>query len=236
MRDRLVYSPFGLLAIIFLVILLWLCVTLLFLGAFSTGFTKMGFSWGDALLLLMASLVGSGVNIPLTTLESRTPVVKDTAVRCFGMVYRIPVTETVRNQTILAVNLGGAVIPVAVSVYLLLQYTQALPYATAGTITVAFVTHAVARPIRGMGIATPIFVPPLASALAAILLTHYFFCASYECLFITAYSGGVLGTLVGADLLNLRLIADLGAPVASIGGAGTIDSIFLSGMIAVLIV
>src|SRR5690606_41075018 len=38
--------------------------------------------------------------------------------------------------------------------------------------------------------------------------------------FVTAYVGGVLGTLIGADLLNLPRISDLGAPVASIGGAG----------------
>jgi uncharacterized membrane protein len=33
----------------------------------------------------------------------------------------------------------------------------------------------------------------------------------------------ILGTLIGADLINLRKIPKLGAPVASIGGAGTFD-------------
>jgi uncharacterized membrane protein len=50
-----------------------------------------------------------------------------------------------------------------------------------------------------------------------------------------AYAGGSLGTLIGADLLNLPRIEELGAPVASIGGAGTFDGIFLAGIIAVLI-
>jgi uncharacterized membrane protein len=50
-----------------------------------------------------------------------------------------------------------------------------------------------------------------------------------------AYVSGVLGTLIGADLLNLPRIRRLGAPVASIGGAGTFDGIFLSGLLAVLI-
>jgi putative Mg2+ transporter-C (MgtC) family protein len=44
-----------------------------------------------------------------------------------------------------------------------------------------------------------------------------------------------IGTLIGADLLNLRKIRGLGAPVASIGGAGTFDGIFLAGIIAVLL-
>ena len=50
-----------------------------------------------------------------------------------------------------------------------------------------------------------------------------------------AYIGGSLGTLIGADLLNLGNIRGLGAQVASIGGAGTSDGIFLIGIVAVLI-
>ena len=50
-----------------------------------------------------------------------------------------------------------------------------------------------------------------------------------------AYVAGVLGTLIGADLSNLHAIPKLGAPVASIGGAGTLDGVFLSGIMAVLL-
>jgi uncharacterized membrane protein len=44
-----------------------------------------------------------------------------------------------------------------------------------------------------------------------------------------------LGTLIGADLLNLGKIQGLGAPVASIGGAGTFDGIFMTAVLAVLL-
>ena len=50
-----------------------------------------------------------------------------------------------------------------------------------------------------------------------------------------AYAAGTLGTLIGADLTNLRRIRGLGAPIASIGGAGTWDGIFLTGIVAVLL-
>jgi uncharacterized membrane protein len=50
-----------------------------------------------------------------------------------------------------------------------------------------------------------------------------------------AYICGSVGTLIGADLLNLHRLPALGAPVASIGGAGTFDGIFLSGILAVLL-
>lgn len=48
--------------------------------------------------------------------------------------------------------------------------------------------------------------------------------------------GVSMGALIGADRLNLSRIADLGAPVVSIGGAGTFDGVFLTGIIAGLLV
>ena len=45
-----------------------------------------------------------------------------------------------------------------------------------------------------------------------------------------------MGALVGADLTNLGGITKLGAPMVSIGGAGTFDGVFLTGVIAVLLV
>ena len=96
-------------------------------------------------------------------------------------------------------------------------------------------TNMVARPVKGLGIVTPALLPPLTAALAALILT-YFFNSPHDIIFIIAYVGGTLGTLLGADLLNLNKIRDLGAPVASIGGAGTFDGVFLSGLIAVLLV
>jgi uncharacterized membrane protein len=85
-----------------------------------------------------------------------------------------------------------------------------------------------AHPVRGLGIAEPVFVPSLASAIVALLLSRRYAAP-------LAYIGGSLGTLIGADLLNLGKVQGLGAPVASIGGAGTFDGIFLIGILAVLI-
>ena len=42
-------------------------------------------------------------------------------------------------------------------------------------------------------------------------------------------------SFVGADILNLKKIGNQGVPVASIGGAGTFDGIFLNGIFAVLL-
>lgn len=129
----------------------------------------------------------------------------------------------------LAVNVGGALVPVLVSVYLLAHQPEALLQAMLATAIVALVVNRSARPIRGLGIATPMFIPPIVAALAGYILGGAAHAAP------VAYVGGVLGTLIGADIMNIGRLRDLGAPVASIGGAGTFDGIFLTGLIAVLL-
>ena len=95
-------------------------------------------------------------------------------------------------------------------------------------VAVTVVCHILAKPVPGLGIALPVFVPPASAAIIALLLSRRYAAP-------LAYIGGSLGTLIGADLLNLGKVQGLGAPVASIGGAGTFDGIFLTGILAVLL-
>ena len=239
MSRQIFYMPFSLRFLLLLLIITAFGLGSLFLGVIVSAFMKIGFSAEDALLILFLSLIGSGINIPLTTLKSDIPVVRDNYIKVFGVSYRVPTRQMIRNETLLAINVVGAVIPVLISAYLLTQFPSSLRAAGIGVAIVAIVTHSVARPIKGVGIATPALVPPLTSVLAAVLLTsaiHMPGCPDEICRVIIAYTGGVLGTLIGADLLNLKKIRNLGAPVASIGGAGTFDGIFLSGFIALLLI
>jgi uncharacterized membrane protein len=235
MENRLVYSPFRLLFAFLLLVLLFAVVGLLFLNLARTAFTRIGFSWEDALLVLLLSLLGSGINIPIKRMECSTPVVRDGYVRAFGVTYRVPVVQNVDCGTMLAVNVGGAIIPAIISLALLIRFPDALMYALAAVAFVALVVNRVARPVKGLGIVTPALLPPLVAALSAMILT-YVLGSPQEYIFLLAYVGGTLGTLLGADILNLNRIRDLGAPVASIGGAGTFDGVFLTGLIAVLLV
>lgn len=135
-----------------------------------------------------------------------------------------------RAVTLVAVNVGGALIPSIVSLYLLSRSdATTILYGLVGIGVVSIVSHIFARPVRGVGIAMPPFVAPIAAALMAIVLPS----SSPS---TVAYVSGVFGTLIGADLTNLSVIPELGSPIASIGGAGTFDGVFLSGIIAVLIV
>jgi len=239
MSRQIFYMPFSLKFLFLLILIMVFGLGSLFLGVIVSTFMKIGFSAEDALLILLLSLLGSGINIPLTTLRSEVPAVKENYVKVFGISYRVPILQRVRNETVLAINVGGAVIPVLISTYLLTQFPSSLLFAGIGVAVVAAITYSVAKPIRGIGIATPALVPPLAAALTAILLTsviHIPGCPAEQCRVIIAYTGGVLGTLIGADLFNLGKIKNLGAPIASIGGAGTFDGIFLSGFIALLLI
>jgi len=235
MENRLVYSPLAMLFMFFFAFLLFAVVALLFLELARTAFTKIGFSWSEALIVLLACLLGSGINIPLTKMECSVPMVTERYVRAFGVAYRVPAVENVNCGTILAINVGGAAIPALISLWLIYRFPEAFFYALGGVIFVAAVVHHFARPVKGLGIVTPALLPPLTAALAAIIMV-YVFNAPHDFIFLIAYVGGTLGTLIGADILNLGRIRDLGAPVASIGGAGTFDGVFLSGLVAVLLV
>lgn len=234
MENRLVYSPVGMLLMLLFAFLLFAVVGFLFLDLARTAFTKIGFSWSQALFVLLASLLGSSINIPVTNLECKAPMVRERYVRAFGIAYRVPVVDVVSCHTLLAVNVGGALIPSLISIALIHQFPESLNYALVSIAIVAVLTHLVARPVKGLGIVTPALLPPISAAIAAILLV-YLGGAPHDLIFILAYVGGTLGALIGADILNLNKIRDLGAPVASIGGAGTFDGVFLSGLIAVLL-
>jgi len=212
-----------------LFLLLILVLGLIFLGLVGIAFRQVGLSSNLTIIILIATFAGSYINIPLLRLKTSIPVITEEYVSFFGMVFRIPQFEYEEFTTLVAVNVGGALIPTLLAIYLLWKLPSAVPYALAGILMVAVITHIVARPVRGLGIATPAFIPPLTAALAAYLLPS-------GVPSVLAYVSGVLGTLIGADLLNLQKIPRLGAKIASIGGAGTFDGIFLSGIIAALLV
>jgi uncharacterized membrane protein len=144
----------------------------------------------------------------------------------FGMRYVIPLVEEA-PRTVVAVNLGGAVVPIVVSIYILFKKQNYLR-TLAAVIVVAAIVHLLAEPVPGLGIAVPTLVPPVLAAATALSLAR----RNAPPL---AYIAGSLGTLIGADLMNLGKVQGLGAPIVSIGGAGTFDGIFLSGIIAVLL-
>jgi uncharacterized membrane protein len=220
------FSPLVLFVIIIFFFLVVFLFAFLQVGLIGIAFSKLGLPAEYLFGILLATLMGSYVNIPVGTLEGGQ-IVDEKEVRYFGMRYRVP-QEYHRQKTVVAINLGGALIPLIISLYLLAKMPNVIP-ALLATFMVSLVVYRIARPIKGVGIGIPALIPPLLAALAAYVM------AGEEMRAPVAYISGTLGTLIGADLMRLNDIKNMGAPVASIGGAGTFDGVFLSGIIAVLL-
>ena len=208
-----------------LFLLFSLLVVLVELRILRYAYERMGIPSRYAMAILLLTLVGSSINIPLAEFPPEK-VISGTVVHHHGMRYVVPVVRHWPG-TVLAINVGGALIPILLSIYLVLK-NRVLMKAALAVAVVALVTHYLAHPVRGVGITLPIFIPPIVAAVCALVL-------SWRQAGPLAYIGGSLGTLIGADLMNLGKIQGLGAPVASIGGAGTFDGVFLVGIVAVLL-
>ena len=204
---------FGLLALIVVVEIAALRYRFL-----TNGFRRLGLSqWGVG-TLLAASFLCSVVNIPVMTVGA------DHAL--YGAASR---------DTLVALNLGGAIIPLILCLYIAIRFPRSLPIALLATILVTVGVHLFAYPTPG-AIVVPALLPPLFATIAA-LLTGVLRTGQPQDRFVSAYLGGTLGTLVGADVLNMDKFGSLGSPpVAAIGGAGISDGIFLAGFVGVLFV
>jgi uncharacterized membrane protein len=222
--SSLHYFPLALPFLLVLMGLFAVTVAVVTVRLLSFASVSMGVGPRTVLTVLFFSLLGSYVNIPIAYLPERE-VSSVAGVTFFGVRYAIPIMHE-WPATLLAINVGGAIIPILLSLYLIVK-NRLYGLSLAGIAVVATVCHLLAYPVAGLGIAIPIFVPPLATVLVALMLSRRYAAP-------LAYISGSLGTLIGADLLNLDKVQGLGAPIVSIGGAGTFDGIFVTGVLSVL--
>ncbi|MEJ2236113.1 MAG: DUF1614 domain-containing protein [Syntrophobacterales bacterium] len=219
------YIPLTLPFFMALVFLFAFLIGLIEIGILEYAYEQIGVNRRYMFALLLLSILGSYVNIPVAQLPAEH-VHSGQVVTFFGMRYVVPLVID-SPRTVIAVNLGGAVIPILLSFYLILKNRMYWKSLVAVSI-VTIVVHQLAYPVPGVGIAEPTFVPPLVTAGVVLFISRRQAAP-------LAYVAGSLGTLIGADLLNLGKIQGLGAPIASIGGAGTFDGIFMTAVLAVLL-
>lgn len=215
------FLPLGCLIFVLFILFLPILFLLVYFKIVTVGFENLGISPEITIFLLFLILIGSAVNIPLT----RKKLVYTERPRFFGL-FKSPKVEV---QGI-AVNLGGAVAPILLSFYFLFLGWKAgldLTPVFIAVILMVIVCRLLARVVPGAGISLPAFIPPIFSAIFALILFPDFAAP-------TAFVAGVLGTLIGADLLNLRRVQKYGG-FLSIGGAGVFDGIFLVGIVSALL-
>jgi len=219
-------SPFSFLPVILLILVFLFLLAFIQVGILTIAFEKLGLSGHSAILLLFASLLGSGINLPLFNIKAEaspegTPL---SSLRSLLRLPEIPFTGT----TTIAINTGGCLIPVMFSFYLLNHNPLILSDVILATGFVSTLSYLFSRPIHGLGIGMPVLIAPVSAALVATVINP-------EQSAPLAYICGTMGVLIGADLFRLKDIRHMGVPIASIGGAGTFDGIFITGIVAVLL-
>jgi uncharacterized membrane protein len=201
-------------------------VVMLQIHIFEIAFVKLGLSPEVTSFLLLATLLGSGINLPLYSVQTKEAghLVMSPDQKPVWEIYQ-PVRE---GKIIIAVNVGGCLIPVGLCLYFISMQLIDPIKIMLGIAAITALSYKFSRLIPGMGVGMPAFLAPLTSALVALVLDPGH--AAH-----LAYISGVFGVLLGADILRLNAISTMAAPVAAIGGAGTFDGIFMTGIIAALL-
>src|SRR5207249_5235702 len=164
----MIYAPFTLLLLLLLVALLAVFVVLVEMRVMNYAYRKVGVRPRYAFAVMLVSLLGSAVNIPPYSVPTRR-LVSPHEVSMFGRTYIVPETLE-EGATLVALNVGGALIPILVSIYLLLR-TRMYGRMLIGVALVAAVVHSLAHIVPGIGIAVPMIAPPLVAAAVGPVLS-----------------------------------------------------------------
>jgi len=216
-------------------LLVGMCVLpLVVVDAMQEAMHKLHLGPTTATLVILGIIVGGLINVPIYRLERQTiqvELVGWSRILGWTPVQRLPF------ETIIAINVGGCLIPVCLSIFemfFLIGHDLSVFWALLATVIAnVIVCFWLARPIPGVGIVLPGFIPPLVAVgfTWLLLLSPEFDTARAP----VAFMAGTFGPLLGADLLHLKDISRISAGVLSIGGAGTFDGIVLSGVLAALL-
>lgn len=186
------------------IILLIVASLLVYFGLAQRLLDRMRLSDKGALAVIAALIVGSFIDIPLAR-------------------GNVPVT----------VNVGGALVPIGLAIYLLtragtskeLGRTFLATAVTAGVIYLVGSVLMSGEPTDG-GIIDPLYVYPLVGGGVAYLLGR-----SRRAAFVAATLG-----VLALDIIHWAWLISTGTPGnVNIGGAGAFDSIVVAGLVAVLL-
>ncbi len=206
---------FGLLLVVLIIVIQ--------IEVFTLVLSRLGLSPSSASLLLVATFFGSTLNLPLASISSAFNYDEYKSLQHLYLPQ-----EFTNGRTMIMINVGGGLIPVLFSTYLILTSGLSITVVILAACLISIISYVFSRPIANIGIGMPLFIAPICAAFTATVL-------SPENAPALAYICGSLGVVIGADLMRIKDIRRLNTPIASIGGAGTFDGIFMTGIIAVLL-
>ena len=135
------------------------------------------------------------------------------------------------------INMGGAVIPILLSVYLTIKKKISLKKVLLGILIVTIITFFISKPVAEKGIVATFpywLLPAFSSSICSVILSWRDFIKAAPFAYIT----GTIGVLIGADFLHLPELLSFSSDKttnAIIGGAIVFDMIFITGIIAVIL-
>jgi len=185
---------------------------------FTRAFRYMGFTSAEAIIIVFVSFLFGFDNI--------IPGVNISNIYLFSY-----------GNWDLWINVGGAVIPILLSIYLTIKKKIPLKKIAIGILIVTIIAFLVTRPVENKGIVAAIpyaFLPAIFASVISMFLSWKNFLKAAP----LAYISGTIGVLIGADflhlweLLNIQIVDQTNAVI---GGADVFDMIFITGIIAVVL-
>jgi uncharacterized membrane protein len=217
------------------VFFLILMMPLLLVDVMRTALERLHLSPTMAFWAVLGIFFGGLVNLPLFRLRRDEEQIVEplAAYGLQGFTHRF---RRFRPETIVAINLGGGVIPLLIALKQVLFIQNIGGPVMAAMLAVSAlniaVCYRVTRAIPGVGLAMPAFASPLVCVVGTWILLAGPEYASVRA--PVAFVAGVMGPVIGTDLLHFRDIYRVSAGMLSIGGAGTFDGIVLSSILAAL--
>lgn len=226
-RSSLAALALWLVVPLMLLFLVLLCS--IYVDIATTALRKLGLSNGTVRIALLGILIGGFLNVPVHRSRILAPRLAEWT--AFYVNWGTPpFPPDLLSAPAIAINIGGCVVPVVIALVVLPSLASAgvlLLLLAAVCLNVVWCYRMVLI-VRHRGIMLPMWLSPLVGvAMAWVVLPQgsplY---ASF------AFVVAVAGPLVGADLLHLREVQRFHVGTMSIGGAGPIDGVLLSGLLA----
>ena len=222
--------------LVLVMLLFFTCVMpMLFVQMFDQALRNMHLSPSAAMLVMLGIIFGSAINLPLYSIPREHAYPIPTVAPLAGWPMPFPLQQ-VHHETLVAVNVGGCIIPVLLAAWMLPHLIDAGAHVAgvlvAGVVLNTAICYQSARPVPNVGIAMPAFISPVTAFAVAMLGLGGPQFDLYRAQ--VAFIVGISGPLLGADLLHWRQFSQIATGMVSIGGAGTWDGIVLSGLLAAL--
>ena len=189
-------------------LIIFLVIALVFYAFYSLikrAFEEVGFSGWESSLIVFGGIIFGMIDLPLFKYHG----------------------------WIIGINIGGAVLPIAISIYLMAK-NKVFFRVILGIILISYITYNYTF-VSSEGIVSPFplwLLPPIAASMYSVMVAI----KSRRKAASIAYASGTMGALIGADFMHMKELLSLPPKgMAVIGGASIFDMVFLTGVIAVII-